>query len=295
MVNKKLTKSHAYGILGIVIFNMLFLTLLSSANADSTTLYLDWKLENNNSVFGHLTLDNFPSIMEKNITYRIEVILTLDSGDQQDLGYLNFKAYNSEDQTGITLGYSYLNATLNKADSVTLVSHWKYTVSHNLTEMNLVVESEKGNFILSPEQNVIKFPLMNTLSISVPEKVSRDDILSVTGSMHPSNQGLKITLTYVQPNGSEIVRRTIVDGNGLFTDNIKPDLEGTWWVKANFNATQNYAKSSTELLSFKVEPLMPYWILIAIFIFIIWLFVTLYCYNYKPVEKTIIEKKSDNN
>lgn len=294
MAIKKLSKSKMCGVLSLVVLIALLTSTLISVNAESTILYLDWKLEGTPIVYGHLTLSNFPNVMEENKTYKIEATLTLESGNNQDLGYLYFRVHFSEEDSNADLGYSYINTTLNRADSVALISHWKIADLDDYNEGKLVVESDKGIFTLSPEDIKIKFPTKNILSMNVPEEVNRGDALPIEGSMNPSEEGAKISLTYIKPNGTEIIRVATIDRNGTFTDNFAPDIEGTWWVKASFNGTKDYAASSTNLSSFRVQPVMPSYLIIAAIGFVVWLSTMPFIYKYKINTQRIYGNKSND-
>ena len=291
-MNEKLKMYTA--LLSACIITLLALNVIS-VNADSTTLYLDWRLEDNQTVYGHLTLSNFPKVMEKNKTYKIEVILTLESGNNQDLGCLKFKVTSSENDNYVDLGYSFINSVLNQSDSVTLVSHWKVVDPIDYNGGKLVVDSDKGKFILSPEENEVKFPVKNILSINVPEEVSRGDVIFITGSMNPSEEGMIISLTYLQPNGTEIIRSTTVDSEGVFTDSMTPDTEGKWLIKASFNGTQDYDTSLTDWTSFNVQPVMPFLLILALTGLIGWASVTLWVYKNQINEERINGEKIMQN
>ena len=262
-------------IFSTIIIGVIVIFLLSTSffvKADSTTLYFDWSLEQNSDVGGHLTLSGFPSVMDVNQTYKIEITLTLEYGINQNLGFLNF----SLDKT-LPLGYCGINSTLKKADSVSLISLWITNSTFNQTEGILKINSSQGYFMTSPKEIKVKLRLGNNLTLTeLPTNAHRGDPVLIRGKWEPvdnetleySSQWVSISLTYLSPNGTEIVRRTGIDTNGFFSDRINPEYEGTWKVKASWNGTERYAPSFSSVETFEVQPLIPWYLIVAGILFI---------------------------
>jgi hypothetical protein len=286
-----------------IIIGAIVIFLLSTSffvKADSIALYFDWSLEQNSDVGGHLTLSGFPSVMDVNQTYKIEITLTLEYGMNLNLGFLNFSLdlANSEDQT-LHLGYCGINSTLNKADSVSLISIWTINSTFNQTEGILKINSSQGYFMTSPKEIKVKLRLGNSLTLTeLPTNVHRGDEALIKGKWEPvdnetlkyASQWVSISLTYLTPNGTEIVRRTGIDESGFFSDRIKPDYEGTWKVKASWNGTERYAPTFSSVETFEVQPPIPWYLFVAaivVTIYVIWIVIAFTINKIFPREEQI--------
>ena len=277
---------------------IIFILLASAAkvgNADSTTLYLDWSLDTENAS-GHLTITGYPQVIELGQTYKIEITLTLESGDSFDLESLNFKA-KLTNGTSLDLGYAdfVLDSTLNKNESLTMISHLKIEKMPDQHEGTLIIASKKGDLSTIPNEIKVRFKLNNVLNMIVPEILYKGDTLFVKGSIKPALEMVKINLTYLKPNGTEIVRGVSPDKNGEFNDDYKPDIEGNWWVKASWSGNEKNAATSSEIYSFEVQSPMPFLLIIGLAVFFGWVIGSLYILIYHKTNEPIpIQMKKED-
>jgi outer membrane protein assembly factor BamB len=80
---------------------------------------------------------------------------------------------------------------------------------------------------------------LNNLYITpAPRTLSLGKVLTVSGGINPFHEsgpeGQTVTLTYVRPDGTTVVRTTTTQAASVFSDAYTPDAEGTWQVKGSW-------------------------------------------------------------
>jgi hypothetical protein len=290
--NKHLLR-NLFSVSSIMIISILLLFSMRFVSADSTVLYLDWEMPGDIVGEGHLTISGFPTVMEENQTYKTEITITLDIGENINPGKFKFGIRENDE---LNFGYAFLNSTLQKGQSVTLISHWKIEdIPNNLTEGTLKIVNATANnnatLNTTPQDIKIKFRIESQLNLTVPKTLTIWGTLLVEGNVTKNAEGAKISITYLGPNGTEIVRGTSTDIDGNFNDEFKPDLEGTWWIKASWNGTEKYAAASSTLQSFEYKPAFPFLLALAIIGFSIWVGVTSYVWKVKRDTEQIYPSK----
>lgn len=79
--------------------------------------------------------------------------------------------------------------------------------------------------------------------------------LTVSGEISPSKIGAPITLTYQMPNGSLLTRNVTSTDIGAFNFTFRPDVIGSWSVKASWEGDLTHNGASSQTTSFTVvEP-----------------------------------------
>ena len=69
--------------------------------------------------------------------------------------------------------------------------------------------------------------------------------------------GVPVSINVVDANGNyRNIGTTTSDSNGMFSFTWKPDIEGTYWVIANFAGSESYWPSQAES-TFVVDPVAP--------------------------------------
>jgi hypothetical protein len=273
-------KKTAYAAVELGLIFILLLSSIRSIQADSTTLYLDWKLDNGDSA-GHMTISGYPSAIEENQTYKVEITLTHEKGAIPDFKYLNFTVGGNNNFDPIFLGYSSINSVLEK-NATTLISHWKtQEIPPNQKEGTLKIITDKNDTVkTTPELIAVKFKTTNTLELAPPISPNKGESMTVKGNITMEGEsvptvGIIINLAYLNPNGTEILRKVTVDENGNFVDEYVPNLDGTWWIKASWNGTEKYSQASSKTYSFEVYPQIPFWLYLGITGLIVWVAVSL--------------------
>jgi hypothetical protein len=273
-------KKTLYASVELGLICILLLSSIRSVHADSTTLYLDWKLENGDSA-GHMTISGYPTAIEENQTYKVEITLTHEKGAIPDFKYLNFTVDGINNVDPIFLGYSSINSVLEK-NATTLISHWKtQDIPTNQKEGALkIITDNNETVITTPELIAVKFKTTNTLKLIPPNSLNKGDVMTVKGNITMEGEsvpttGIIINLAYLNPNGTEILRKVTVDENGNFMDRYVPNLDGTWWIKASWNGTEKYSRASSSTYSFEVYPQIPFWLYLGIAGLILWVAVSL--------------------
>ena len=300
MSNTKYLKLGLLVLIDLVLLSVLFLSTVIVVNAESTTLYLDWNLKNDPETGGHLTLSGFPKTMEDNQTYKIEINLTLERGPDQTLESLKFSLNASAVDT-ITLGNCAINSTMKKSDSVTIYSHWTLRNISDKTEGTLIIESGNGRSIVTtPTEITIKLRQPNTLRLlNLPKTLNRGESFVIKGKLNFSGNidynvtWSKISLIYLKPNGTEIIRETSTNDIGYFTDTFVPDLEGMWRVKASWNGTEKYVASSSSVETFEVQGPIPIYLYLAIVGVSVWIVVTLIVHAFVRKKEQIYSPNED--
>ncbi len=96
-----------------------------------------------------------------------------------------------------------------------------------------------------------------SLSLSVsPAKVQRGSAITISGSITPA-MSTDIKLIFTKPDGSTMTVKVVSGGDGSFTYSFKPDVEGSWRVKAVFEGDLEHEASSSEVATFTVETAAP--------------------------------------
>gem|GEM_PF-2821598 len=100
------------------------------------------------------------------------------------------------------------------------------------------------------EYEITKQPSMISCMIS-ESTFGFGETITVSGSITPRIDGLKVVLNYTEPDGAAITRTvTTVDGN--YSDSYKPDKIGLWTLKASWDGDEDYEGAASESLTFTV-------------------------------------------
>ncbi len=86
-----------------------------------------------------------------------------------------------------------------------------------------------------------------------PASITLGDSVSVTGSISPAVSNVTVSLTYTKPDGTTIIRSVNSSANGSYSDNVIPDLSGSWKVKASWGGDANYLGATSFDVSFNVQ------------------------------------------
>ena len=87
-------------------------------------------------------------------------------------------------------------------------------------------------------------------------KVQRGSTITVSGSISPA-MSVNIKLIFTKPDGSTMIVEVVSDENGFFTYSFKPEVEGSWSVKAVFEGDLEHEASTSEAAIFTVEAPTP--------------------------------------
>ncbi|MBO3804013.1 MAG: PKD domain-containing protein, partial [Candidatus Brockarchaeota archaeon] len=98
----------------------------------------------------------------------------------------------------------------------------------------------------------VKFPSAITISVSATT-IARGERLTVKGTISPPQEST-VTIAYRKPDGSQLTVQVMSDQEGDFHDIIAPNVVGTWTVRASWGGDESHFGSSTEQISFKVDP-----------------------------------------
>ena len=311
----KCLSQQSVALVTLLLLSIILVSTISSVTADSTTLYLDWNLVENTDVYGHLTLSGVPETMEYNQTYKVEITLTLESYDPHDLRKLDFYLNTSSTGRALPLGNCAINSTLHRAESFTLYSHWKIEhdeISPFLTEGKLLINSTIGKTATektletTPRDITIKLKESSILELTdakvkivpFPNPLNLIEEVSVEGNLKNSSFASidyitwsKISLTYLSPNGTEIIRQVSTNDIGHFTDKFVPDLVGTWRVKATWNGTEKYSAATSSVKLFEVQGPNQWILPIAIVVFAFLIFISPAIYWFKDKDERILGPK----
>lgn len=101
----------------------------------------------------------------------------------------------------------------------------------------------------------------STISCSVsPEKVKKNEVVTVLGSISPVHAGVSLTLTYKRPDGSTFTRTLATTATGTFNEMYKPETTGSWSVTARWEGDQDHSPATSTAFTFVVEedfPILP--------------------------------------
>ena len=102
---------------------------------------------------------------------------------------------------------------------------------------------------------VARDKVVSSLSISVsPAALKAGESVSVSGTLTPSI-ATSVELVYVRPDGFEMVKRVSV--SGAFSDTVKPDIPGVWFVKARWPGDADRYGSESQQVPVTVEAPPP--------------------------------------
>ena len=99
----------------------------------------------------------------------------------------------------------------------------------------------------------------NKISTAISCKASPSEIteganITISGSIAPTVSGKTVNLTYTKPDGKTTVTRTATTGsNGSYSNSYKPDITGSWSVKASWNGDSENLGASSQSASFNVK------------------------------------------
>ncbi len=94
------------------------------------------------------------------------------------------------------------------------------------------------------EQKIIPVSSVNIQ----PRTIPIGDAANVEGSISSrgwSPAGATVTLTYTKPDGSNIERKVQTNDKGAFTDDYKPDAQGTWKVQAKYDGSEAFEPATS--------------------------------------------------
>jgi hypothetical protein len=112
---------------------------------------------------------------------------------------------------------------------------------------------------LAPDESILSLSVSRT-------NITWGESVTVSGSLIPSVEGTRVTLTYMRPDKSTLSRNLTITSSGSFTDTFTPDQEGKWDVKVTWPGNINL-RGATCSASFTVSsPSFPYLIPIVIFV-----------------------------
>jgi hypothetical protein len=85
--------------------------------------------------------------------------------------------------------------------------------------------------------------------------------LGVSGGITPERDGVPVTITYTQPDGTTVVQHTATLAGGTFKgsylDDITPEEPGTWHATASWPGDAIYAGATSRVCSIEVDPEPP--------------------------------------
>lgn len=77
--------------------------------------------------------------------------------------------------------------------------------------------------------------------------------VTVSGSITPLRVGAEVDVTYIRPGESMVVRKTLTNATGEYTDTFMPDKVGEWKVKASWAGDEDYEGSTSYPEEFTVS------------------------------------------
>ncbi|RLF12632.1 MAG: hypothetical protein DRJ69_00775 [Thermoprotei archaeon] len=87
-------------------------------------------------------------------------------------------------------------------------------------------------------------------------KVQQGSMITITGNISPA-MSTNIKLVFTRPDGSTMIVEVVSDEDGSFSYSFKPEVEGSWSVKAVFEGDLEHEASTSEAAIFTVEAPAP--------------------------------------
>jgi len=122
----------------------------------------------------------------------------------------------------------------------------------------------------SAEQTLTVNKAATSLQLSVsPETVQIDPLtrggasLQISGKITPKLEGIAVTVTYTEPDGTTTTKTLTTTSTGQFTDMLTPNQTGAWSVKASWPGDANYLAASSSTVTANVGENWTIYIAIA--------------------------------
>jgi hypothetical protein len=94
----------------------------------------------------------------------------------------------------------------------------------------------------------------SSLSLSVsPQSLEVGESVALGGALSPGLATM-VELVYVRPDGFELVKHVATSSAGVLSDAFKPDVPGSWLVKARWSGDADHYACESQTQSFSVEP-----------------------------------------
>ena len=94
----------------------------------------------------------------------------------------------------------------------------------------------------------------SSLSLSVtPLSLGVGEAVALGGALSP-RLATTVELVYVRPDGFELVKHVTTSSAGVLSDAFKPDVPGSWLVKARWSGDADHYACESQTQSFSVEP-----------------------------------------
>ncbi|MHA2218958.1 MAG: hypothetical protein ACXACY_23805 [Candidatus Hodarchaeales archaeon] len=238
--------------------------------SSSTDIYLTWEVEKP-SALGYMTITNFPEKIIFGQTYKVDIKISLEElewGDSVEFRLIHWLVNNNKTQ--MILGYSAMDTNITEHNAVNLVSHWSIPskkFENGWLEMNTTIfihnssqpseSREVSNVIISPKVKVpIKFE--SQIFLNIPQSTyKRTKKVIIEGTLVPSVADTAIEIVYTKPTGEKIISYAKTDNGGSFVENHIPDILGTWRVEASWSGSEIYCETSSEPITYRVDPQSP--------------------------------------
>jgi len=83
-------------------------------------------------------------------------------------------------------------------------------------------------------------------------EITKDDTITITGSISPAISGKTVTLTYTKPDGRTFTKPATTGPDGSYSDVYQPDTNGSWSVRASWEGDSEHQSASSLSVSFNV-------------------------------------------
>ena len=128
----------------------------------------------------------------------------------------------------------------------TEVGYWSVKASWEGDEEHRGAVSSAVSFLVTKASTSISIQ-------SSTSKITKGELITISGSISPSVSGAKVTITYTKPDGSIFTRTVFTGADGSYSDSYTPTEKGEWSVKASWEGDAYYEGASSSSVSFTVE------------------------------------------
>ncbi len=137
---------------------------------------------------------------------------------------------------------------------------WSHSITYGTSMITSIEIGNGQKYILifdkaSTAHALAALNQINTkLTLDVSEKTAPlSSKLTIFGSISPPLSGEIVTLRYVDPNGSVFTKPLIVAKDGSYSDEIRPEIVGTWKASTSFEGEGYHVGSESQTISFAIE------------------------------------------
>lgn len=137
---------------------------------------------------------------------------------------------------------------------------WSHAITNGISMITSIEIGDGQSYILIFDKaaNAHALAALNHIDTRLTLEASETTVpvstkLTIFGSISPSLSGEIVRVRYIDPSGIVSAKPLVVAKDGSYTDELRPEIVGTWRVSAEFEGEGYYVGSESQTISFVVE------------------------------------------